>query len=322
MKDLVSIIVPVYNVEKYLNRCIDSLLVQTYENIEILLINDGSTDSSANICEDYSLRDNRIKVIHRKNGGLSEARNTGILNSKGEYVLFVDSDDYINSDAVDICAASGVLIGIAVKYNLDVLEGNAIIKYPETEVKLTQTEICPDIIYSGLDYMVNRISESYLTAAAVTKFCKLQFLKDNNLYFLKDRLHEDELWTPRLYIAATRVMFVDFEFYQYCIRENSITQMENKEENIISMLRNCNELERIYNNLTIDRNKKNILKDYLARQYMSTAILGEKNLRFYQSNIDKKFILRNTKSLKTSVKSLLFLISITLYLKVRGELQP
>lgn len=95
MNDLISIIVPVYNVEKYLNKCIDSIINQTYKNIEIILVDDGSTDNSGKICDEYLLRDSRIKVIHKNNGGLSSARNEGINISSGEYIGFVDSDDWV-----------------------------------------------------------------------------------------------------------------------------------------------------------------------------------------------------------------------------------
>ncbi len=95
IKDCISVIVPVYNVEKYLNRCIESIINQTYQNIEIILINDGSTDNSSIICDEYAEKDARIKVIHKKNGGVSSARNVGLKNAKGEFITFVDSDDYI-----------------------------------------------------------------------------------------------------------------------------------------------------------------------------------------------------------------------------------
>lgn len=91
---LVSIIVPVYNVEKYLPKCVDSLINQTYKNVEIILVDDGSTDQSGNICDTYLEKDNRIVVLHKKNGGLSDARNFGIEHAKGDYYSFVDSDDY------------------------------------------------------------------------------------------------------------------------------------------------------------------------------------------------------------------------------------
>jgi glycosyltransferase involved in cell wall biosynthesis len=313
MNSLVSIVVPIYNVEKYLSRCIESLIKQTYKNIEIILVNDESTDSSGDICESYALKDNRIKVIDRVNGGLSEARNTGIKNATGEYVLFVDSDDYIELNSVE------VLINHTAKNNLDVLEGNAIIEYPHRKEKLVQTNISTTEVFNGLDYIITRINEKHITAAACIKFCRLKFIKDNNLFFQKDRLHEDELWTPMLLLAATRVMYINFDFYHYYIRENSITQKKNKERNILSMLKNCIELENLYNNLNIDKSKKNALKDFLARQYMATAVLGEGNLPFYLSNIDKKFVLRNTKNLKTMIKSILYLISIPMYLRARGK---
>ena len=95
-KTLISIIVPVYNVEKYISRCVESLIGQSYKNIEIILVDDGSTDESGMICEQYANKDNRIKVIHKKNGGLSDARNVAIPLSKGEYISFVDSDDWVS----------------------------------------------------------------------------------------------------------------------------------------------------------------------------------------------------------------------------------
>lgn len=98
----ISIIVPVYNVEKYLRKCIDSILNQTFKDFELILIDDGSTDESGKICDEYNLKDNRIKVIHKENGGLSSARNAGLDIAQGEYIGFVDSDDWIESDQICI----------------------------------------------------------------------------------------------------------------------------------------------------------------------------------------------------------------------------
>ena len=100
MSDLVSIIVPVYNVEKFLSQCIESLIGQSYKNLEILLIDDGSTDNSSNICREYEIVDNRIKVFHKNNGGLSDARNYGLKHARGEYISFVDSDDLVHPDFI------------------------------------------------------------------------------------------------------------------------------------------------------------------------------------------------------------------------------
>lgn len=98
--ELVSVIVPVYNVEQYLEKCIDSIINQTYKNLEIILIDDGSTDSSGKICDSYAARDKRIKVIHQENGGLAVVRNIGVSAASGEYIMFVDSDDYIDTEIV------------------------------------------------------------------------------------------------------------------------------------------------------------------------------------------------------------------------------
>ena len=110
----VSIIVPIYKVEKYLNRCIDSILNQTYKNIEVILVDDGSPDRCGAICDNYSKIDKRIKVIHKKNEGLAEARNAGIKIATGEYISFVDSDDFINKNMYK------VLYENAIKYDADI----------------------------------------------------------------------------------------------------------------------------------------------------------------------------------------------------------
>ena len=101
MREVVSIIIPVYNVEKYLEKCINSVLEQTFKDIKIILVDDGSTDKSPDICDKYSKKDERVCVIHKKNQGVSEARNTGINNANGKYVIFIDSDDCIDKDLVD-----------------------------------------------------------------------------------------------------------------------------------------------------------------------------------------------------------------------------
>lgn len=101
MQDLISVIVPVFNVQNSLNMCLQSIVEQTYENLEIIVIDDGSTDSSSKICDDWCEKDNRIKVIHQENKGLAETRNVGIANSTGKYVAFVDSDDFVDSKMIE-----------------------------------------------------------------------------------------------------------------------------------------------------------------------------------------------------------------------------
>ena len=102
MNELISVIVPVYNVESYLSRCVDSIVEQTYHDLEIILVDDGSTDGSPQICDDYATKDSRIKVIHKKNGGEGDARNCGVVSSHGEYMSFVDSDDWLTPNAIEV----------------------------------------------------------------------------------------------------------------------------------------------------------------------------------------------------------------------------
>ena len=118
--NLVSIIVAVYNVEKYLKKCLDSIIKQSYRNIEIICVNDGSTDSSLKICEEYQEQDSRIIIITQKNQGLSAARNTGIKNSKGEFIAFIDSDDWVDPQFIELllkeCKDNNVLLGFCGVY--------------------------------------------------------------------------------------------------------------------------------------------------------------------------------------------------------------
>ena len=108
MEELISVVVPVYNVEKYIDKCINSIINQTYKNLEIILVDDGSPDNCGNICDEYAKKDNRIIVIHKENGGVSSARNIGIKNAKGKWITFVDSDDWIENDYVEKLSKIGI----------------------------------------------------------------------------------------------------------------------------------------------------------------------------------------------------------------------
>ena len=117
MEDLITVIVPVYKVEKYIRKCIESIINQTYKNIEIILVDDGSPDDCGKICDEYAKKDNRIKAIHKENGGLSDARNKALDLTNGKYVIFVDSDDYIEKNAIEY------LYQLMQKYNTDIAIG-------------------------------------------------------------------------------------------------------------------------------------------------------------------------------------------------------
>lgn len=200
MNCTISIIVPVYNAEKYLNRCIDSVLTQTYTNFELLLINDGSKDRSGEICDEYAAKDSRVRVFHKENGGVSSARNLGLDNIRGEWVTFCDSDDYVDS-----CWLNNYILNIVADCELVVqsikliCNGYTEIAGPEIDISGNGNEIMIALKYDGgtIGYPVNKLILS-------------KIIKDNNIRFREDfRLREDEDFVLRclLHIQKGRVIY-------------------------------------------------------------------------------------------------------------------
>ena len=179
----VSVIVPVYNVEKYLKQCLDSIVDQTLEDLEIVLVDDGSVDSSGTICDEYAKKDSRIEVIHKANGGLSDARNVGISKAKGRYIGFVDSDDYIKEDMYEI------LLNLIKKYDADVsicnlydvIDGNECIRNKENGIRE----------YSRLDILKKVLLDKNIQSYAWNKlyekelFDKIVVTSEPEYYYLK-----------------------------------------------------------------------------------------------------------------------------------------
>lgn len=215
-KNLISIIVPVYRVENYLPRCIDSLINQTYRNIEIILVDDGSPDKSGDICDDYGIKDSRIRVIHKPNGGLSDARNRGLDLAEGDFVMFVDSDDWLDNKTCEtvICMALENKADI-VSYGVrDVYDNGKAINYisPFTGV-ITPFESIKALIYNiryyGIfNYVCNKLFSIRLFS---------------NLRFPKDRLAEDQGVTYQLFHNAAKICVCNQCFYNYYQRNGSIT---------------------------------------------------------------------------------------------------
>ena len=223
MDHLVSILVPFYNVEQYIDRCIQSLIDQTYENIEILLIDDCSPDKSLEIAQHYSHIDPRVKIFrYEKNRGLGGARNYGLQKATGKYLLFVDSDDYIEPNTVE------VLFDKAKNNDLCVLEANYL-KESEINSEVLPRKSCySEKVFSGKEYW-----ESIPIAPVVAwnKFYKLSFLIENNIVF-QLRKFEDVAFTAEVFMKAKKVMNIDFPFYHYIVRENSIMTESTSESHL------------------------------------------------------------------------------------------
>lgn len=215
-----TVIIPVYNTEKYLKRCIESVINQTFLDLEIILVDDGSTDQSASICDDYARRDNRIKVIHKTNGGLSDARNTGIKEATSECISFVDSDDWLALDIYDYT------MKLQKMYQVDIVEFGIIQSSAEKEEFQDREEHEELYICTGIE-MLPRIYQDNLggSIAAWNKIFRRD-LFENNL-FTKGRIMEDTLLMPKIFYAASKCLATSRTgYYYYQGNQESITKRQ------------------------------------------------------------------------------------------------
>lgn len=221
MNQLISVIVPIYKVENYLKKCINSIVNQTYNNIEIILVDDGSPDNCGIICDEYAKKDKRVKVIHKKNGGLSDARNYGIEASTGDYIIFVDSDDYISKNMCEI------LIKNALKYDADIISCNYKEIYSDNNrEKINKQSIKKELeIYNNLEVIYKYFFDYTIDINVVwNKLYKRKIFFGNNcVRFPKGKLHEDDYTVCKLYYYANRIVIINDALYYYVRHCNSIT---------------------------------------------------------------------------------------------------
>lgn len=215
----VSIIVPIYNVEDYLADCLESLIHQTYRDIEIVLVNDGSTDNSLTICENYKKRDQRIKLYTKTNGGLSDARNYGLDRSQGELVTFVDSDDYLSIDSIAclVNALGETESDIAIASFYYDKDGRV---HPSNQEGEFQEVFSSREVMERID-----VSEKIPSVTYIISWAKL-YRKHlfETIAFPAGKIHEDEFTTYKLYLEANRIVYINTPLYFYRQRSNSITQ--------------------------------------------------------------------------------------------------
>lgn len=255
MEGLISVIVPVYNVEKYLNECIESVLKQTYKNFELLLIDDGSSDSSPKICDDYAKQDERVKVVHKQNAGVSAARNTGLDIAKGEYVTFIDSDDFVSEDYLQLLLQN-MLDGISVViFGECKLYDNGCISKVNHRLKsgcYSFSKIKNDLIDDG--------SMSGFTFPSVwSVLYKTNLINMYSIRFNENiKYNEDGLFNVVYIIKTKQDVYVDFDCAPYVYRENltSVTKTvdvtsEKYHKNMALIVHNLNEVVKETSNLEI-----------------------------------------------------------------------
>lgn len=218
MKDLVSIIIPIYNVEKYLARCIDSTMQQTYKNIEILLVDDGSTDNSSIICDQYAAKDSRIKVFHKKNGGLGDARNYGLNHSIGEYVIFLDSDDYIELNTIEKMIQYSPMYDIVccgfdrVSENTGRFFSREMIDIPFDEININNSNI---------------METAFLSPSGWGKLFKRQLLTEKSFSTNKNSI-EDILFYLEVIPTVSKIKYLNEVLWHYMVRDNSLIMSINE----------------------------------------------------------------------------------------------
>lgn len=213
MTELISVVIPVYKVELYIHRCVNSILRQTYKNLEIILVDDGSPDRCGEICDEYEKLDERVKVIHKKNGGLSDARNAGIEISHGDYITFIDSDDWINDKYIE------KLYQLLKKTNSDISVCN-FIRTSTEDIKevISEKEIYE---YSNVDAL-RQLTDKFCIqmTTAWGKLYKMELFEE--IRFPVKRIHEDEFTTYKLIYKANKVTFSTECLYYYWQRSDSI----------------------------------------------------------------------------------------------------
>lgn len=264
--NLVSIIIPVYNVEKYLRRCLDSILSQTYINWECILIDDGSPDNCGKICDEYSNKDSRFKVIHQPNSGVSKARNRGIDSATGDWIMIVDSDDWIDSNTLEKA------IGISDGY--DIIQWGY---YRSSETcDLSKSVYINDFSLSKLDD-----SEPYGSHTAM--LFRLSFLNDNSLRYHTDMtMGEDWLFVFESYLKTDKIFNIKNEAFYHYIQHDDSTCYKPSYSNILSQIDFISRFENLISttpyveslksrvNLHKTGAKMNLLKTYHFKMYKKT----------------------------------------------------
>lgn len=314
---MISIIVPAYNVEKYISKCIESILNQTYEDFEVLLINDGSTDNTLNICNEYAKKDSRIRVINKENGGLSSARNKGIDFAKGDWISFIDSDDYIHQCMYEILYRNIIFYDADISmcnykkvYNENINLENVDYKYSE-DIKIFNKIEALNQLY---------IEDNTNFVIMCNKLYKKELFR--NLRFDIGQIHEDQLIIHKILFKCNKLIYNNIPLYYYLQREGSIM---NQEFNIkkISILRAFEDRILLFYKNNMDDLQHKAEKDYLLRFFtmyfkiedtFSNCTNELKELRIQFIKI-MRILIKGQYNYKEKVSWLIFCISPHLYRK-------
>lgn len=286
-EEKVSIIIPIYKVEKYLPRCVNSVLNQEYNNLEIILVDDGSPDRCGEICDNYAYIDSRIKIIHKKNGGLSDARNAGLEIATGEYISFLDSDDWIHEKYIQ------TLYYLLKKYNSDI----SVCNFMRTDDENVKLDFIKENIYeyTSIEALEQLCGKFYVQLViSWGKLYKKSLFK--TIRFPYGKIHEDEFTTYKLLYSAKKIVLTEQPLLYYWQREDSIMGEGFKLKNKLNVIEAYTERADFF-----EKNDLLTLRDYTNKTmfFQYKTILEKTN--WLQNIEDRKLIINNFRNLKKNL---------------------
>lgn len=302
-----SIVIPVYNVEKYIDRCLKSIAKQNYKNYEVIIVNDGTKDNSVEIINKYLKKYDNFKLYDKKNGGLSDARNYGIKYATGDYLLFVDSDDYINCELLD------KLNNILIEKEYDLVKFK--IKLVNEDGSLIRHERGLNV---SKEVSLNEIFSEEFCEPAWTYCYNLKFWGKNNFKYLKGKIHEDFGLTPEIIMNAKNIFYLNFIGYNYVQRENSIISTVTEEKNLKKAYDMLEQYDRLIKIKYKNENYLNTYNSFLANAVISKAkILTGKARKDYLNELKERnvFSYLLTDTISRKLKKIVIRLNINLYLK-------
>lgn len=301
-KSKVTVIIPVYNTEKYVEESVLSILNQSLKEIEVIVVNDGSTDNSLAIIEHLAASDKRVKLISQANSGQGVARNNGLQSAQGEYIYFMDSDDILRSDALERCYEK------CVSEKLDLLFfdaenfENVTNVFADDYYKRTHKLI--DRIYDGCEVMNELLDKNGFRVSVCINVIRKELLDDNNLKFQNMRVHEDEIFAVELFCCAKRVGFINEPFFNRRIRTDSTMTTKFSMRNANAYFYIASELQKYANNNAV---VKKTVEKYINRM-INAAVRKFHHLTFNEKcHIASNYLLKHTKYSKLKTIVILFL---------------
>ncbi|WP_303006327.1 glycosyltransferase [Bacteroides congonensis] len=272
----VSVVIPVYNTEKYVREAVESIMRQSLKELEIIIINDGSTDGSLHIAEELKSADNRIKIYSQANQGLSMARNAGILHAHGTYIYFMDSDDLLEKDAMQLCyrKCEEEKLDFVFFDAQSFFDGNL---KNAPSLSYNRTDKLEDRTYTGDEALKTQLENREYTPSACLNFIRRSFLEKNGLRFYPGIVHEDQLFTTLLYLQAGKTACIKRTFFQRRMRENSIMTGKFTNRNIEGYLTVTREILD-FKKRTVERKNGAIIDLYLS-QMLDAAMWQAHTLR-------------------------------------------